>query len=365
VGQRNPTGILKLVRPEGQTRQLNTPVPKLLCLALAAYGALFALLILAHPFGGRAFLTVSDVAGIVPPLLAGALALRAAQPARGHVLTGWRFVGAGCFAWAAGEALWTLYEVGLQQGPFPSPADAGYLAMLPLMAVGVIYLTSEGRGLANSRLTLEGLALVLASMAFVWFFVLHPTYSESSATLLEKVIGAAYPIGDLVLCYAVAIGIQRQWGERDALVLTTLLCGLLLLVAADVGFAYQSLQDTYTETSLVNLGWPFGFLCIGLTAILSRSWTLTYSAWADGEVNQVWRSLLPVGMLIPLIVVVASAFQNDSRSAAMPVAAFTALSGLALVLRTAINVGLVQNVEGAHVRLLSWIEDDVKKRRAA
>lgn len=363
MAQRNPTGVLELVRPEGPAR-LDNPVPRLLCLALALYGASYAALILAHPFGGRAFIAVSDVMGVPPPLVAGLLALRATRGARGNVLSGWWFVGMACLAWAAGEALWSLYEAGLEQAPFPSPADGGYLAMLPLMAIGLIYLTSEGRGLANARLTLEGIALVLATIAFVWVFVLEPTYADSTASVVGKVIGAAYPIGDLVLCYAVALAIQRQWGERDALVLTTLLAGLLLLVAADVGFAYQNLEGTFTETSLVNLGWPFGFLLIGLTAILSSSWTLTYSAAADSEISQTWRHLLPVGMLLPLIVVTASAFQDESLSAAVPVAVLGGLSGLALVLRTAINVGLVRNVDGANARLLSWIGDDVRRRAA-
>src|SRR3990170_5635543 len=105
------TTAQRIVRIAGRPRPLDTGVPGVLCLALALYGALFALLILSHPFDGRAFLAVSDVAGIVPPAIAGVLAFLAAQRSLEHVRAGWRFVGAGCLAWAAGEGLWTLYEV--------------------------------------------------------------------------------------------------------------------------------------------------------------------------------------------------------------------------------------------------------------
>jgi len=148
-------------------------------------------------------------------------------------------------------------------------------------------------------------------------------------------------------------------------VLTTLLVGLLLLVAADVGFAYQTLRDTYTATSLVNLGWPFGFLLIGFAGLLSASWTLTYAAGADVDVPRPWRQALPASLLIPLVVVAVSTFRNDSLSTGIPLSVMTGLSVLALVLRSAISVGLVRDLEGAHSRLLLWIEDDVKRRRAA
>ncbi len=336
-----------------------------LAAVLVVYGAFIAVLTLTHPFSEFTFLVVSDVAGIVPPIAAGVAGLVAGQRSAYHVRTGWRLIGAGCLAWAAGETIWTVYEVGLGvEVPFPSLADVGYLAMLPLVALGLIVLSSERRRLVHSTPTLDGMALTLLLTAVVWFFVLHPTYTESAASVLEKAIGTAYPIGDLVLCYALAVAIQRQWGQRDAIVLTALLVGMLVLVAADVGFAYQTLHDTYTAQSLVNLGWPFGFLVIAYAAVLSASWTLTYATDDDAPVSRPWRQGLPAALLVPEVVLTISTFRSGALSTGVPLSVMVGLAALAVLLRLAINVGLVREIEGSRQRLVVWIEAE-RRRHAA
>lgn len=125
----------------------------------------------------------------------------------------------------------------MQQDPFPSLADAGYLALSPLLALGLMFLTSESRHLAHSRPALDGIAFVLAGTALIWLVVLHPTYAQSDATGIEKAFSAAYPIGDLVVAYALAVAAQARWGRRDGMVRSALLAGMRVLIAADVGFA--------------------------------------------------------------------------------------------------------------------------------
>jgi hypothetical protein len=319
-----------------------------------AYAVVVLWITLTQPFGGRAFLAVTDVLGILPPLAAGCLALVAGQRSAQRVQIGWRLLGLGCLCWGAGDTVWAAYEVILQQNPFPSLADVGYLSMLPLVAAGLICLTSERRRLAQARPTLDGLALVLSATALVWLFVLHPTYTDSSASALEKVMSAAYPVGDMVVVYALVAAVQRRTGLRDGAVLSTLLGGMLLLVAADLYFAYLTLNDKYSATSIVNVGWPYGFLLIGYAAALGSSWPLTHadeSAVAPRE----WK--LPAALFVLLVGLVVAAARQDSPAVSAPLYGMVAIAALAIIARLAINLGLARDIAAQRERLISWILD--------
>lgn len=332
--------------------------------ALCAYGVAYALLILLHPFSEGTFVAVSDAAGIVPPALAGVLALFAGQMSGEHIRTGWRLIGAGCLAWAAGEAAWLVYEVVLGQDPFPSWADAGYLMMLPLVAGGLVLLTSEGRRLLRCQPTLDGIALTLALASLVWFFALQPTYASSSSSLIEKTIGAAYPVGDLVVCFALAIAVQRRWDLRDTMVLIALLGGMLLLVATDVGFAFQSLDGSYTATSMVNVGWPLGFLAIAAAAGLSAVWLPSFETKAQLTPPRPWRVALPLALLVPQLGLVTWSFREASLGSSVTLAALAAVTVLAVGTSMAISFGLVRELEASRERAVVWLDDFLHRKAA-
>ena len=360
-----PSSVADRVRVTTSWRQAaSDDLAFYLVAALCAYGVAFALLILVHPFSERIFVATSDVAGIVPPVLAGLLALVAGQRSAEHVRTGWWCIGAGCLTWAAGEAAWTIYEVVLGEDPFPSIADAGYLAMLPLVAIGLVYLTSEGRRLLRCQPTVDGIALTLALASLVWFFALRPTYGDSASGIWEKAISAAYPIGDLAVCFALAIAVQRRWDRRSATVLVALLAGMLLIVSADVGFAFQSLNESYTATSLVNVGWPLGFLAIAAAAGMSAVWVPSYETNEGLSPPRPWRIALPVVLLPPQFALAVWSFDANSLAASLPLSAIAAVTAVAVAISIAISFGLVREMEASRRQVVVWL-DDLLHRKAA
>ena len=48
------------------------------------------------------------------------------------------FLGAGVLAWGFGQVAWTVYSLQGVVLPYPSLSDVGYLAAMPLLAVGVL-----------------------------------------------------------------------------------------------------------------------------------------------------------------------------------------------------------------------------------
>jgi hypothetical protein len=354
--------IRGLNRPEATSQQTRPPI--LVGLAFLAYLGTFLGLLLTSPFSESTFTAVTDLMGIAPPFVACALSVYAERRSAGQVRVAWRCIAVGCFAWGLGEVVWTVYEVGLNQQPFPSMADAGYLGMLPPMAIGVLLLSSRRRNVSDITPTFDGIALVLTLAAFLWFFVLHPTYTESGASLLEKVIGSAYPIGDVVLAYWVLVAIRRQWGFREGAVLSVLLGGMLALIAADVGFAYLTLEDGYTTSSIVNLGWPAGFLLIGYAAALSGGWGLAY---AEGEPGapRFWSELLPLGLLPPMGLLGVVALRNEALVISVPLLVMLGIASVAVVARLALDLGLAEELDDSRQRLSFWMSDDGEHDRAA
>ena len=350
--------VIDALRPEAVEQPDVGPDLRLAALLLV-YGVALTVLTLTQPFSEFTFLAISDVAGVVPPIAAGALALFAAQRSALQVRLAWRFIGVGCLLWGLGESIWTVYEVVLRdEVPFPSFADVGYLAMLPLMALGLTFLSSQRRQLAHVLPTLDGIALVLAFSAIVWFFVLRPTYEESAASVLEKAIGGAYPVGDLVLAYVLVVAVRRQWGFREGVVLMLLLAGLLLLIAADVGFAYLTLADAYSSSSPVNLGWPYGFLLMAYAAALSARWSLSYAEDAGpSAISHAAGQVLPLALFVPTLPLIFVAFRDESLTASIPLASMAGIAVLAVMGRLAIDLGLVQELEDSRQRLLFWLDD--------
>ena len=227
--------------------------------------------------------------------------------------------------------------------------------MLPLLAVGIVCLSSDERRLAHFKPTLEGMALVFAFTALVWFFILRPIYFESEASVLEKALSSAYPVGDLVLAYVLVVAVGRQWGFRDGEALTMLLVGLLLLIIGDVGFAYLTLQDAYGPYSLINLGWPLGFLFMGYAAALSAGWRLTFAEGPEKTAFRAWARIVPLAPVPPSLVLVFFALTNESTQTSVPLLIMTCLAGAAVFAYEAVQWGLLREVQRSRERLLVWI----------
>src|SRR4051794_25092024 len=89
------------------------------------------------PLDKLAYAAIEDVGGVLPPLVAGALALKAVfrrSPEGVRRRLAWVLIGGGCLAWSLGEMTWTFYALVLStETPFPSIADLFYLSAYPLL----------------------------------------------------------------------------------------------------------------------------------------------------------------------------------------------------------------------------------------
>jgi len=214
-------------------------------------------------------------------------------------------LGLGVLGYAVGQLIWTYYEEILHQPPFPSWADAGYLAAYPFLCAGLLLLPRRPLPRAvRLRVLLDGVMIMTGVVVFSWYFVLGPTVLQGSESLFGQLVGAAYPFCDLVLfcCLLLLWGHAQERALRPVVVLFSLGLGCILMI--DTAFAYGNLHGTYTTGGVVDVGWPLGYMLLALATRAARQ------ALAHGEraghtppltasvpTPPLWRALLPYAFL--------------------------------------------------------------------
>src|SRR5438874_2547388 len=181
--------------------------------AVTAYAGTFGLWVLFHWGGASHRALISDAAFLPTSLLAAALAwsVAARRQVDPRARRAWRLIAAAWACYWAGEMGWFYFDVVRHTAPFPSAADAGYLAFYPLLMWGLLSFPRPRRSQWESlTLGLDVATVVAASTLVVWFLVIGPTLATSSSGWLAQGLNVAYPVGDVVLLFAVAVVLMRR-----------------------------------------------------------------------------------------------------------------------------------------------------------
>ena len=306
------------------------PMPVWPLVGLLAYVVAYASLLALRPLPESTFVALSDFGGMLPPLVAGGLAVLASRQCSGLVCFGWRLIGAGCLAWGAGEVVWTYYEVGLgRETPFPSLADVGYLGAVPLLFAGILCLNAPRDKRTRLRVGLAALAVVVAAVAISWQLVLYDIFSASDASAMEKVLGGLYPLGDLALLFALVVALPKLRRDAAGVVLGVFAAAMLFFLMADSLFAYLETHDGYAAGSLPDAGWVMGTCLFAAAAYLHYRWQPDYSARAE-DTSSSARELAPI-VILPFLLGWSLLHAPSSTATDLP-------TGIALVLYACIVV---------------------------
>ena len=239
--------------------------------------------------GAKLTTAFDDIGEMIAALIAAVACGWAAAAATGRVRRGWTLMALAAASWAAGEAVWSYYEViaGIKT-PFPSLADAGFLLAVPLQVAAVLHFARGKRGTSQAKTFFDG-AIVAGSVMFIsWATVLHTVYATGGDGPLSFGLSLAYPVGDLV---TVVIIIAALAGARVLYAPMALIAaGLLALTVSDSTFTYLTSQNAF-NTSPVDTGWVAGFLLIALAAVLAR--LVPGAKGSATETPSLVRNLLP------------------------------------------------------------------------
>ncbi len=193
------------------------------------------------------------------------LAAVTARSADGRERAAWVVLAIGLAAWLLGDVLWVYYELVARRVPFPSPADAAYLACLPIVCVALLMFPGwPGRGRV---MLLDGVIVTCSFFLISWVAVMRTVWRSGAENRLEFLVSLAYPAGDfLVMTVGVLVVIRVPARLRTTLAL--LVAGLGFAVLADSGWVYLQNSTGYSIGSAIDILWVASALLI-IVALVS------------------------------------------------------------------------------------------------
>jgi diguanylate cyclase (GGDEF)-like protein len=165
----------------------------------------------------------------------------------------WASVAVGVGFYALGSTLYFSYVQYEANPPFPSVADAAWLASYVFLYAGLLGLARPRLQISQRTVWLDATvgALGITSLAAIYLqFVLNHTQGSKSAVLTTM----AYPVCDLVLL-VVAIGVCGLLGWRPDRIWLYLGIGFVLFTGADTLYVIRVATGTYTAGTMMDPLW--------------------------------------------------------------------------------------------------------------
>ena len=208
----------------------------------------------------------------------------------------WWLLGGAVLAMGTGD---TIYGAVVRQPTEPTPAIAEvcYLAMIPLVGVGLFLLTRTNAVLGDrSRLT-DLLIFTCAAGLVCWVFLIGPTVDAEGMSTTDKSLQAGYALGDLlILVTAVRLTIATRRGTA-VLLLGLGAAGLLI---SDVVYLLDQLSTGWTLGSPAEFGYLAFYAGWGAAALQPSMVSLTVPADTWGpRLRRRWMVLLGLSLTIP------------------------------------------------------------------
>ena len=241
-------------------------------MAVAVGTVAYAAFLLTAPGSPEAVTAFNDIGQtVVPLLIAAPFAVLAARRTTGRLRSSWWLLAAACAAWGLGQAVWTWFEVVLDEPvPYPGWADVGYLGCVPLLLAGVLVFPSTSlRRVGRARAVVDGLITMSALLFASYGTFLGVVYTTSEGGFLERAIAVTYPVADVVTV-SVVLAVLARRADRLAGPLPIVAGGLVALAVSDSAFAYLTAKGTYGSDPLSDIGWPLGFALIAYAASISE-----------------------------------------------------------------------------------------------
>jgi diguanylate cyclase (GGDEF)-like protein len=295
--------------------------------------------------GTNAAIGLGSVAGLV-------VGVKLHRPRRAGL---WWMLAAGLCCIAAGDLAYALYERVLHgEAPFPSLADALYLAGCPLIGVSMVLLVRT-RTAGRDRVSWIDATIVACGFGLLsWTFLMAPTASSNDLTWFGRVVALAYPVWD-VLFLALLVRLLAGLGAR--LPALRLLAGAAALwLVYDTIYALVLQYGTYDQGLLIDVLWLLGFVLFGATGLHPSMAELTQPVTQPNtRLTRRRLTLLTTASLIAPVLLLAQTLLASGRVDGVAIAAASMLLFLLVVLRI---VGLVRQVEEQATQLAAAARHD-------
>lgn len=243
--------------------------PGAVAIASIAYAAVVVAAFVARPAGEAGAQLISDFSETPIEVLGLLLAIAVvATEQRAQARIAWSLIALAVAANGIGNVIYGAHDIA-GGTPFPSLADAFYLAFYPLLLFGLLFLptASRRRDILDWR-TASNVAIVIigGGMAVLHFMLAPLIPGLGTGDPLTSAILLAYPIGDLALLAALATMSARRPYAVDQQSITLFAGVVGLWLVADILYAVITAAGASSSGAVTDLLYLGGDLVIVLAA---------------------------------------------------------------------------------------------------
>jgi signal transduction histidine kinase len=222
----------------------------------------------------------------------------------------WLLIAAGQLLWIAGDVVYTVHAVAGTSTPFPSIADALYLAGYPVIGAGLVLLVRAREPVGNRAALVDASIVAIAAGVLFWVLIASPYARDSSLDLAGRLVATAYPAADGLLLVVAARLLLGSGAGRTSFRL--LMAGLLVLLVADAAYGVLELQGLYAEQDFIDVWWLVSYGAIGAAALHPSMRSIADPLELEVRPISPWRLvLLAAATLVAPVLLVIEAAARD------------------------------------------------------
>lgn len=147
----------------------------------------------------------------------------------------------------------------------PSPSDVLYLSAYPVLFAALLTFVRRRTPQWDTASALDAAIIAVSAGLISWVYIVQPLASGSEASTAAKALQSGYPILDLVLL-VITVRLVLGAGVRTVS-FSMLIASIVLLLAADTGYAVLSLISTDEFVSPLDAVWMSSYALMGAAAL--------------------------------------------------------------------------------------------------
>ncbi len=216
---------------------------------------------------------------------------------------GWYLIAIANALFVAADGVLDFYDIVLRAvAPFPSVADALYLAGYPFLFAGVFWVRRL-RGAAGSREAKADAAMVcIGALALSWQFLMGSYAHDTNLSAFGKFVTMAYPVMDLGVLFIIVCSVTTGSTRRTSDTLLSI--AVVLMLAADFIYDLLVLHSGYTAGNPVDALFLANYVVLAAAA-LHPSMANTLSSSGVRTAPRFWWALVATaGFASPVVLLV-------------------------------------------------------------
>ncbi len=265
--------------------------------ALLIVGGLLAIVYIILPYG-----QIASALYVAATALAAIAIFAAAYRLRLFCPIAWLLIAAALALAAIGHGIWYWLDLqGLE--PFPSLADAFYLAVYPLFIIALWKL--GGRASGQYGALSDALVVGVSAAVLSWTFLIVPYGNDPDLTAGQLIVSAAYPVADVILLPMILRLLFLHRSRLPAHVF--LLTGMLAYFVADVLYAHGNSASWYQPGGFTDAWWLLAYTLFAAAAWHSSA-TLEppKESWSRELTNRRLFILGIAAALVPAVILITA-----------------------------------------------------------